>query len=333
MAYSREECLSSLKKAADQLGHSPSTNEYESLRINPKSADTIAKACGSWNEAKRKAGLSVGAIQNPTESDCIRGLERARDILGHEPAYHEYVALDVLPCAMTIEDVCGSWNEAKERAGFETVEQHATLRTVDERYFESVDTAETAYWLGFLFGDGSIVDGGYRHMLHLELQRRDGHHVRRFARAVESDYKIADLDRHVETTSIRITNQRFIDHLIGAGLTPDKNSVPPVDPHFRPAFIRGLFDADGSFPESYVNISSTKQHHLKTIAEWYTDLGIEGTHYEYERKPGAAGSDYFQLNVFGRPGIAAAWGVLWPDGTDTDPCLARKANRIDAYLD
>lgn len=59
---SEEKMLSSLRQAKEELGHSPTISEYKSLNISP-SDSYIRRRFGSWNKAKKKAGLSR----------CLRG--------------------------------------------------------------------------------------------------------------------------------------------------------------------------------------------------------------------------------------------------------------------
>jgi hypothetical protein len=54
------ECVDALQEAADRLGESPSKADYESLGLTPASA-TVIRTMGGWNEAKRRAGLTVAA--------------------------------------------------------------------------------------------------------------------------------------------------------------------------------------------------------------------------------------------------------------------------------
>ena len=55
---SEEDCIRSLRKAANELDKSPTKAEYEALQLTPASA-TIINTIGSWNEAKRMAGLET----------------------------------------------------------------------------------------------------------------------------------------------------------------------------------------------------------------------------------------------------------------------------------
>ena len=49
---------------------------------------------------------------------------------------------------------------------------------VNENYFESIDSDEKAYWLGFLSADGYIHEG--RNTITLELQESDRFHIEKF---------------------------------------------------------------------------------------------------------------------------------------------------------
>jgi len=56
--YSKQDCIDSLRKAADELDKSPTRAEYGSLGLSP-SRYVIQQRFDSWNKAKSVAGLSV----------------------------------------------------------------------------------------------------------------------------------------------------------------------------------------------------------------------------------------------------------------------------------
>ncbi|KAB7515287.1 homing endonuclease associated repeat-containing protein [Halosegnis rubeus] len=53
-----QECLDALRRAAADLGESPSKVQYEKLGHQPAST-TIMRVVGGWNEAKEQAGLET----------------------------------------------------------------------------------------------------------------------------------------------------------------------------------------------------------------------------------------------------------------------------------
>ena len=59
----------------------------------------------------------------------------------------------------------------------------------DENYFESIDTEEKAYWLGFIAADGCIVKSGdynsYR--LYINLGNIDENHLQKFLNSINAN--------------------------------------------------------------------------------------------------------------------------------------------------
>lgn len=332
MPYDESDCIDALQRAEEELGRPPKYEEYEDMDIYP-SLNTIKRICGSFNEAVAMAGMEPRGRWDPTytEEDCVEALLKAYDKLGHSPAYHEYREMSIIPAQSTIERVCGSWNEAKELAGLATVGQHETVTEINSEYFKEIDTPEKAYWLGFLFGDGSIIDGGYRYMLSLELQQSDGDHIREFATACESKYKVVDKERHVPVTVTRITHQEFVDTLRN-WMSADKSHIPDLD-NYRMAFIRGLFDADGtSTPEPPAwRIASTRRGHLVTVQNWLADEGVETN--IYDCTPGTEEDKPYSILVSQRIGqIWRIYDLLWPEGPQTHPSLMRKEENLRGIL-
>lgn len=60
MRTSEAECIESLREAAERVDKSPTKAEYEELGFTPASG-TIIRVFGSWNDAKRAAGLATEA--------------------------------------------------------------------------------------------------------------------------------------------------------------------------------------------------------------------------------------------------------------------------------
>ena len=334
--YTEDDCLAALRDAADDLGHPPSYTEYKTGPYSP-GVSTIERRCGSFDTAKERAGLDTFGV---TKADCIDALRGAADDLGHSPTYTEYLELGRSPCAMSILNTFdGEWNAAKAAADLETYHRGSEPCAIDQTYFRAIDTAAKAYWLGFLLGDGSVRSkDGYGHALALELQRRDGHHVRAFADAVGSEYAVTDAERHVDVTRTSISDQRFVGYLMRAGIRPGKPRVPDVPTEYDHALIRGLFDADGTVYTRKGNrqasqrgskrwyITTTREDHANEVARRLTDLGVPPTVTPVEiKEPGWLNQYRVCVNGSMVPDVAR---VCWPDGVDTDPCLTRKAESI-----
>ena len=145
----------------------------------------------------------------------------------------------------------------------------------DIDYFEYIDTADKAYWLGFIFGDGTISDAKYYQRLKIGLAEKDIAHVKKFA--VDVAYP-----KEIVHSNIRLYSQKMVLDLIDKGVLPNKTyrgghpiNVPN---EFLIDCARGLFDADGSI--SYHPNSRTKlQAKLTTNAElleWFRDASGMG---------------------------------------------------------
>ena len=86
------DCLAALRHAADRLGHSPTIAEYDTLGLVPSSG-TIMSVCGSWDDAKRQAGLdeygrgSRSTYSREACAEAIREVARRVDGPLSAPAY------------------------------------------------------------------------------------------------------------------------------------------------------------------------------------------------------------------------------------------------------
>jgi DNA-binding transcriptional regulator WhiA len=128
------------------------------------------------------------------------------------------------------------------------VAQGHNLLTFNPNVFNKINTEEKAYWLGFLFADGSIDEN--RNALELSLQVSDKEHLEKF-------YKFLDCEREVKTDSYRcrtsLTHKDLIKDLVNLGCTGRKSlsiKFPTLPKKLRKHFIRGYFDGDGSITKS-----------------------------------------------------------------------------------
>jgi len=62
----------------------------------------------------------------------------------------------------------------------------------NEDYFEIIDTAEKAYFLGFIFADGCLIDNPkeYRYKLNIKINNKDEKILERFISLLDSDVEI-----------------------------------------------------------------------------------------------------------------------------------------------
>lgn len=161
--------------------------------------------------------------------------------------------------------------------------------TYNENYFETIDSENKAYFLGFIFADGSI-------------------NIRPRKNTVEKSFKInlSEVDKHIleffkqelghsanlgfipgkefispenKKTYIRqnqfvlfISSTVFVDHLLNLGLgkrkTYEELSIPNILDKYMPHFIRGYFDGDGCSSGNYIHFTSKTQNFLVEIQNY-----------------------------------------------------------------
>lgn len=152
--------------------------------------------------------------------------------------------------------------------------------TYNEDYFKEIDTAEKAYWLGFLYADGCITrfykNEKLKSMsLELTLKDEDCEHLIKFNNALNSNVPIQHriIAGKYKADRMVINSTKMCRDLIKLGCTPAKSltlefpSCDIVPTEFIKDFIRGYFDGDGGISctenEYYHNSKnkSYKQNH------------------------------------------------------------------------
>ena len=143
---------------------------------------------------------------------------------------------------------------------------------VDHNYFDRIGTEEQAYWLGFLFADGSVRNDGGSYRLVLELSSVDEAHLDKFKQATKSDVSIKHRkDR--EMSSLSISSKSIVTKLAEYGCMPNKTDYGFIKDNvitelFTPAFLRGFMDGDGY-------IDKTRYRIIYTIKSYQIVLGIQ----------------------------------------------------------
>lgn len=152
-------------------------------------------------------------------------------------------------------------------------------------YFSKIDAADKAYWLGFLYADGSInrfyKGEKLRSMtLELGLAYKDKGHLEKFKNCLETNIPIFEKTnklkgKEYKTVRIQLNNTKICYDLCDLGCTPNKTfdiKFPTFDivpKEFMRDFIRGFFDGDGCISISEM---SGKPHIIVSISGVYDML-------------------------------------------------------------
>lgn len=184
--------------------------------------------------------------------------------------------------------------------------------------FDTIDTEEKAYWLGFIFADGYIGSTPIRedkksvYNFELSLALKDIEHLEKFKKFISFEKEIT---KDSYRCRIMVANKHFWTILNSYGCVPNK-SLTLKFPNCIPNdlirhFIRGYFDGDGcitrhvyintvspainvigtsDFLNNIINYSDTtpnirhdKRHSEETlILEWNKDDGVKFINYLYK---------------------------------------------------
>ena len=134
----------------------------------------------------------------------------------------------------------------------EVARDNRRIYTVNESYFNKIDSVEKAYWLGFLEADGSIN----RNKINLTLQRRDERAIQNFLDSIGSDkpikYKTVYFkgEKECQQAYVSVDSLSMVKDLERHGCTRNKSLTlsPPIflSKDLVPYWILGYMDGDGS---------------------------------------------------------------------------------------
>lgn len=127
-------------------------------------------------------------------------------------------------------------------------------RHLKNDYFSAIDTPEKAYWLGFLFTDGSVDKYRKTGRIRLQLQEKDKEILEKFREDLNIESKIIyDIRPNSTCCSVEFVSDEIFNDLQKYGIIPNKTynaqSIPynKIPQEYWPSFTLGLFDGDGNF--------------------------------------------------------------------------------------
>lgn len=134
-----------------------------------------------------------------------------------------------------------------------TMSECKQIYTLNENYFDVIDSYNKAYLLGWLWSDGHNSE---QNSIVISLQESDKHILEFFNKELESDRPIKYRDRSNDTDYNRknqyrltIVNKHMSDSLRKLGMNHDKGLTAkfPTDlpEEFYSSFIKGYFEGDG----------------------------------------------------------------------------------------
>ena len=192
------------------------------------------------------------------------------------------------------------WSRKLHIVKSEKIRMGCKKYTLNENYFEVIDTERKAYWLGFIMADGCITrtEKKYdpnRFELLLKNQDSELDLLNSFTKDIDSNAKIIEFEntnkKYNFTSSelkLRINSKIFVRTLMNNGITENKTGkelIPETVPkHLVKHFIRGFFDGDGCIKkDGRISLGSSSLVILEQINNIIKDE-LKFTFKIYERK-------------------------------------------------
>lgn len=155
---------------------------------------------------------------------------------------------------------------AKKYGLYEKKFSRTKTNKIDETYFEEIDNAKKAYWLGFIMADGSLYHykDSDKVQFELKIKESDKELMENFAEDIGFPVEklvFRDSTRKGTLThsiALKTYNKRFCDNLIKHGIVDRKSgkeSFPKIPTEFQRDFVRGFWDGDGNISEICTAVS------------------------------------------------------------------------------
>lgn len=124
--------------------------------------------------------------------------------------------------------------------------------TLNEEYFETINTEDKAYFLGFIMADGCVYLNK-QNCLSIQIHKNDVEVLEKFKKCLNSTSPIYNMKGKKENmVSFKLYSEKLLNDLIKLGVTERKSltlkfpNLEQVPEELLSHFIRGYFDGDGT---------------------------------------------------------------------------------------
>ena len=153
----------------------------------------------------------------------------------------------------------------------------------DYNKFERIDSAEKAYWLGFLAADGCVYvreDLSNATVL-INIHQKDRELLEKFNSFMKSNNPIKNIiqnegySNNTPMCRLAFNSKKMAFDLIDKGVVQRKSLIlepPKIDEQYELPFILGYFDGDGSIYKTKQNEWGISIEGTKEILEWINKI-------------------------------------------------------------
>lgn len=138
--------------------------------------------------------------------------------------------------------------------------------SLNTHFFDTIHDEDQAYWLGFLWADGSWSKTATRcsgpNRLNLSQKLSEVNHLRLFLKTIEADYSIRQINSGYGSGSamtVNINSRPLCVSLerLGFARKDQRIHIPPIPSSLLHHFVRGYFDGDGCLSVYQQTIGNT----------------------------------------------------------------------------
>lgn len=208
----------------------------------------------------------------------------------------------------------------------------------NHNYFDNIDTPNKAYWIGFIWCDGSVMtrkrENSSEYLLKIDLMYQDEEHLKKLNKDLDSEYKVKiykgcnGFKKDYKICRLSIYDKHFVLNLINRyGIFSHRTDITFLLLHipneYKRDFIRGVLDADGSFHKYKTkdNGSIRDKFNLRfggspELLRYIEDYLIEkGIINDFKRKISKRHEDrdgnYFQITLSGKQNVMNTLSLLY----------------------
>lgn len=159
--------------------------------------------------------------------------------------------------------------------------ENRRLYTLNQDFFNKIDTEEKAYWLGFLYADGNIRKHKNQSIIQLKVEDREV--IEKFLKSLNCNMPIGEYKNWSggDIFGVCLTSDKMFGDLSKHGCVPNKSLIlkfPTTLPNeLVNDFIRGYFDGDGSVYINNKRWIKTPKTNPETCYTEYIGVGFNGT--------------------------------------------------------
>jgi hypothetical protein len=152
---------------------------------------------------------------------------------------------------------------------------------INEKYFETIDCQEKAYFIGFIAADGYIHKNNRKLVFNLNI--KDKEILEKFCKLTNCTNKISEIKtfdkrtkKYYYSTVLQICSTKFVKSLKQYGLDNNKTQqyfIKNIPQEFIKDCIRGLIDGDGHIGKTHVSLITTLEN-ISFITKFLKNIKI-----------------------------------------------------------